>query len=207
MGVGRQLWSLPASPANRRCSTNRFTATSRARNGSRGATWASSRLDSPKTIDRRHSRRINELRQVFSRRRRYVEVLGGRIARQFDPHLVVQEERLSDQVRGGRVPVESIDPDDERSTGCGGTVVPGVIDAILDFREPALTRVSLRRVGQEENPPPRQRLSIERHLAGQVVRVIGLRAAEREDARNQGTTEDRLRAHRVPPRPLSLIVS
>src|SRR5262245_45377061 len=208
MGVARRLWSLPTPMAIRRCSTNRFTATSRARNGWRGAIWAYSRLNSPKTSDLRHSGRVDELREVFRRRRRHVEVLCGRFPGHFHPHLVAQEERLSDQVRGGRVPVEPIDPDDERPTGCGGTVVPSVIDAILDFREPALTGVSLRRVGQEENPPPRKRLSVESHLARQVVRlVIGLRAAEREDARDQGTTVDRLRAHQVPPRPLSLLVS
>src|SRR5262245_61240149 len=135
MGVARRLWSLPTPTAIRRCSTNRFTATSQARNGWRGAIWAYSRLSSPKTSDPRRSGRVAELREVFRRRRRHVEVLGSRIPRQLDPYLVIQEERLSDQVRGGRVPVEPIDPDDQRSTGCGGTVVPGVIDAILDFRE------------------------------------------------------------------------
>src|SRR5262245_16562906 len=167
MEVARRLWSLPAPTAIRRCSTNQFTAISQARNAWRGAIWAYSRLGSPKTGELRNSGRVNELRQVFRRRRRHVEVLGGRIPRQFDPHLVAQEERLSDQVRRGRVPVEPIDPNDERSTGCGGTVVPRVIDAILDVREPALTGVSLCRVGQEEDLPPRKRLSVERHLAGE----------------------------------------
>src|SRR5262249_45727340 len=160
MEVARRLWSLPTPTANRRCSTNRFTATSRARNGGRGATWAYSRRGSPKTSDLRQSGRVDELREILRRRRRHVEVLWGCLPGHFHPHLVAQEERLSDQVRGGRVPVEPIDPDDERSTGCGGTVVPGVIDAILDFREPALTGVSLRRVGQEEDLPPRHRLSV-----------------------------------------------
>src|SRR5262245_4608629 len=208
MGVARRLWSWPTPTANRRCSTNRFTATSRARNEWRGAIWAYLRLGSPGTGDLRHSGRVDLFREVFRRRRRHVEVLGGRIPGHFDPHLVVQEERLSDQVRGGRVPVEPVDPDNERPTGRGGTVVPSVIDAILDFREPALTGVSRRLGGQEENLPPRKRLSVESHLARQVVRlVIGLRAAKREDARDHGTTPDQLRAHQVPPRPLSLLVS